>query len=100
MMQIGPTTFYGMHATFADSGDRAHCAAVFCQKSTKRQSGASDLYLCADHWRLVPKPTKARLRKADREGRDGLVECLFWRAVAEAIDACAGLSADQRSSQR
>jgi hypothetical protein len=59
-------------------GTRLRCEVPFCPKTRKVEHGTSAQWLCADHWRLVPRILRAfQQRRRRREMKDGRVSCLF-----------------------
>ena len=75
---------------------RLACLVPGCRHTRGDRKGDPILpgmeWICAEHWRLVPRPLKAIRTRARRKGKGGAVLARLWRRIRrEAIERAMGL---------
>jgi hypothetical protein len=72
---------------------RIPCIVPFCRRTISPSgphTGATE-WICANHWRLVPRTWKRRLSLFKRHQRWDLCDNMWERMKAKAIEAAGGI---------
>ena len=74
-----------------DAGHRVLCCVPFCRRTMKRKH-EMEQFICANHWRLVPRRLRRLFNLAKRRERMHVARYLWDKCKSRAIEAAGGIS--------